>query len=205
MWSIFGLKLYFGFFGIDFGSFISKVFVDVGNASGSDSSLSLLNCDGTCSRWVSVVVSLCGCCSEMDLLCGCCSEMDSLCGCSCEVDGLRAAVLPFEVRLFLGAFFPGSYFHPLAVRWSFFSATAKSLATSSCGYLELKSSFLIKKCAAAAKHLVGCLKEMPESFGWNGHGSIKLQQYSSVISSWVSLSFSNLSSVGADKCGGIFN
>ena len=111
MWSIFGLKLYFGFFGIDLGSFISKVFVDVGNASGSESSL--LNCDGTCSCWVSVVVSLCGCCSVMDSLCGCCSEMDSLCGCSCEVDGLGAAVLPFEVRLFLGAFFPGSYFLPL--------------------------------------------------------------------------------------------
>ena len=45
MWSIFGLKLYFGFFGIDLGSFISKVFVDVENASGSESSL--LNCDGT--------------------------------------------------------------------------------------------------------------------------------------------------------------
>ena len=52
---------------------------------------------------------------------------------------------------------------------------------------------------------MGCLKEMPESFGWNGRGSIKLQQYSSVVSSGVSLSFSNLSSVGADKCGGIFN
>ena len=102
------------------------------------------------------MVSLCCCCSEADSLCGCCS---------CEVDGLGAAVLPFEVHLFLGAFFPGSYFLPLAVRWSFFSATAKSLATCGCGYLELKSSFLIKKCAAAAKHLVGCLKEMPESFG----------------------------------------
>ena len=39
MWSIFGCKLYFGFFGIDLGSFISKVFVDVTNASGSESSL----------------------------------------------------------------------------------------------------------------------------------------------------------------------
>ena len=46
---------------------------------------------------------------------------------------------------------------------------------------------------------------MLENFGWNGHGSIKLQQFSSVISSGVSLSFSNLSSVGADKCGGNFN
>ena len=164
----------------------------MGNGFGSSSSSLLLNWDGTCSCWVSVVVLLCGYCSVMDSLCGCCSEMDSLCGCSCEVNGLGAAVLPFEVRLFLGAFFPGLYFLPLAVRWSFFSATAKSLATCSCGYLELKSSFLIKKCAAAAKHLVGCLNEMPESFGWNGHGSIKLQQYSSVISSW-------------DKCGGIFN
>ena len=36
-------------------------------------------------------------------------------------------------------------------------------------------------------------------------GSIKLQQFSSVSSSGVSLSLSNLSSVGADKCGGIFN
>ena len=117
--------------------------------------------------------------------------MVSLCvGCFfSEVDALGAAVLLLGVRLFLGAFFPGSYFLPLVVRWSFFSATAKSLATCSCGYLELKSSFLIKKCTAAAKHLVGCLKEMPENFGWIGHGSIKLQQYSSVVSSWVSLSF----------------
>ena len=45
MWSIFGPKLYFGFFGADLGSFVSKVFVDVGNGSGSESSL--LNCDGT--------------------------------------------------------------------------------------------------------------------------------------------------------------
>ena len=118
---------------------------------------------------------------------------------------MGSAVLTSEVHFFLGAFFPGSYFLPLTARWSFFSATAKSLATSSCGYLVLKSFFLIKKCAAAAKHLVGCLKAMVENFGWNGHGSIKLQQFSSVISSGVSLSFSNLSSVGADKCGGIFN
>ena len=71
--------------------------------------------------------------------------------------------------------------------------------------MELKSFFLIKKCATAAKHLMGCLKAMPESFGWNGRGSIKLQQFSSVISSGVSLSLSNLSSVAADKCRGIFN
>ena len=45
MLSIFGLKLYFGFFGIDLGSFVSKVFVVVANGSGSESSL--LNCDGT--------------------------------------------------------------------------------------------------------------------------------------------------------------
>ena len=53
----------------------------------------------------------------------------------------------------------------------------------------------------------GCCSETDLScnFGWKGHGSIKLQQFSSVISSGVSLSFSNLSSVGADKCGGIFN
>ena len=125
--------------------------------------------------------------------------------CFSEVDALGAVVLSPRVRLFFGAFFPGSYFLPLVARWSFFSATAKSLATCSCGYLELKSSFLIKKCAAAAKHLVACLKEIPENFGWYGLGSIKLQQYSSTVSSWVNLSFSNLSTVGADKCGGIFN
>ena len=45
MWSVFGLKLYFGFFGIDLGSFISKVFMVVANGSGSESSL--LNHDGT--------------------------------------------------------------------------------------------------------------------------------------------------------------
>ena len=165
--------------------------------------------------------SSCDCCSEMDSSCGCCSEMESSygccsetvlsCGCcskadlSCKVDGLGSAVLTAEVHFLLGAFFPGSYFLLLTVRWSFFSATAKSLATCNCWYLVLKSFFLIKKCAAAAKHLVGSLKSSLANFGWKGHGSIKLQQFSSVISSGVSLSFSNLSSVGADKCGGIFS
>ena len=78
MWSVFGLKLYFGFFGIDLGSFISKVFVVVANASGSSSSS--LNCDGTGSCWVSVAASPCHCCSVVDAPCGCCSEMDSSCG-----------------------------------------------------------------------------------------------------------------------------
>ena len=54
-------------------------------------------------------------------------------------------------------------------------------------------------------HLMGSLKSILVNFGWKGHGSIKLQQFSSAISSGVSLSFSNLSSVGADKCGRIFN
>ena len=157
-------------------------------------------------RWTHLVVAVqrhssCGCCSEAGLLCSCCSEVDL----SCEVDGLGSAVLTSEVRFLLGAFFPGSYFLLLTVRWSFFSATAKSLVTCNCGYLVLKSFFLIKKCAAAAKHLVGSLKSSLANFGWKGHSSIKLQQFSSVISSGVSLSFSNLSSVGADKCGGIFN
>ena len=108
--------------------------------------------------------------------------MGSSCGCSCEVDGLRSAVLTSEVHFLLGAFFPGSYFLPLTVRWSFFSATAKSLATCNCGYLVLKSFFLIKKCAAAAKHLMGSLESSLANFGWKGHGSIKLQQFSSAIS-----------------------
>ena len=145
--------------------------------------------------------SSCGCCSEAGLPCGCCAEADL----SCEVDGLGSAVLTSEVRFLLDAFLPGSYFPPLTARWSYFSATAKSLATCNCEYLVLKSFFLIKKCAAAAKHLVGSLKSSLANFGWKGHGSIKLQQFSSVISSGVSLSFSNLSSVGADECGGICN
>ena len=155
--------------------------------------------------------SFCGCCSEMDSSCGCCSGTDSSCGCcsevdlSCEVDGFGSEVFTSEVRFLLDAFLPRSYFLLLIVRWSFFSATAKSLATCNCVHLELKSFFLIKKYAAAAKHLVGSLKSSLENFGWKGHGSIKLQQFSSVISSGVSLSLSNLSSVGADKCGGIFN
>ena len=45
MWSVFGRKLYFGFFGIDLGSFVAKVFVAMANGSGSLSSS--LNCDGT--------------------------------------------------------------------------------------------------------------------------------------------------------------
>ena len=155
--------------------------------------------------------SSCGCCSGMDSSCGCCSEAGSSCGCcveadlSCEVDGFGSAVFTSEVRFLLDAFLPGSYYLPLTARWSFFSATAKSLVTCNCVHLELKSFFLIKKCAAAAKHLMGSLKSILANFGWKGHGSIKLQQFSSAISSGVSLSFSNLSSVGADKCGGIFN
>ena len=145
--------------------------------------------------------SACGCCSEMDSSCGCCSEADL----SCKVDGFGSEVFTYEVRFLLDAFLPGSYFLLLIVRWSFFSATAKTLATCNCVHFELKSSFLIKKCAAAAKHLVGSLKSSLANFGWKGHGSIKLQQFSSVSSSGVSLSLSNLSSVGADKCGGIFN
>ena len=88
-----------------------------------------------------------------------------------------SAVFTSEVRFLLGAFLPGSYFLPLTVRWSFFSATAKSLVTCNCVHLELKSFFLIKKCAAAAKHLVGSLKSSLANFGWKGHGSIKLQHF----------------------------
>ena len=158
-----------------------------------------------------LVVGASCCCSGTGLSCGCCSEMDSSCGCcseadlSCEVDGFGSEVFTSEVHFLLDAFLPGSYFLLLIVRWSFFSATAKTLVTCNCVHLELKSSFLIKKCAATAKHLVGSLKSSLANFGWKGHGSIKLQQFSSVSSSGVSLSLSNLSSVGADKCGGIFN
>ena len=123
----------------------------------------------------------------------------------CPVKLMGSAVFTSEVRFLLDAFLPGSYFLLLTARWSFFSATAKSLVTCNCGYLELRSFFLIKKCAAAAKHLVGSLKSSLANFGWKGRGSIKLQQFSSAISSGVSLSFSNLSSIGADKCGGIIN
>ena len=121
------------------------------------------------------------------------------------MDGFGSAVFTSEVRFLLDAFLPGLYFLLLIVRWSFFSATAKTLATCNFVYLELKSFFLIKKCAAAAQHLVGSLKSSLVNFGWKGRGSIKLQQFSSMSSSGVSLSLSNLSSVGADKCGGIFN
>ena len=165
------------------------------------------------SSWACCVepVSLSCCCSVMGASSGCCSEMVSACwGCvdvdsSFEVDGCGSAVLTSVVSFLFDAFFPGSYFLPLIARWSFFSATAKTLATCNCVTLELKSFFLIKKCAAAAKHLVGSLVPSLANFGWNGHGSIKLQQFSSLSSSGVSLSFSNLSSDGADKCGGIFN
>ena len=74
-------------------------------------------------------------------------------------------VFTSEVRFLLDAFLPGSYFLPLIARWSFFSATAKSLVTCNCVHLELKSFFLIKKCAAAAKHLVGSLKSSLVNFG----------------------------------------
>ena len=160
------------------------------------------------SSWVccSELVSSSCCCSAMGASSGRCSEMVSACGhcvdvdSSFEVDGCGSAVLTSEVSFLFDAFFPGLYFLPLIARWSFFSATAKSLAMCNCVTLELKSFFLIKKCAAAAKHLVGSLVSSLANVGWNGHGSIKLQQFSSLSSSGVSLSFSNLSSVGADKC-----
>ena len=60
------------------------------------------------------------------------------------VDGFGSEVSTSEVRFLLDAFLPGLYFLPLIVRWSFFSATAKTLATCNCVHLELKSSFLIK-------------------------------------------------------------
>ena len=145
--------------------------------------------------------SSCGCCSEMDSSCGCCSEVDL----SCEVDGCGSKVSTAEVHFLLDTFLPGSYFLPLIARWSFFSATAKTLVTCNCVHLELKSSFLIKKCAATAKHLVVSLKSSLTNFRWKGCGSIKLQKFSSVSSLGVSLSLSDLSSVGADKCGGISN
>ena len=165
------------------------------------------------SSWACCVepVSLSCCCSALGASSGCCSETVSACECcvdadsSFEVDGCVSAVLTSVVSLRFDAFFPGSYFLPLIARWSFFSATAKTLATCNCVILELKSFFLIKKCAAAAKHLVGSLVSSLANLGWNGRGSIRLQQFSSLSSSGVSLSFSNLSSVGADKCGGIFN
>ena len=133
-----------------------------------------LSC-GCCSEMDSVS----GCCSEIDLVSGCCSEMDSSgccsemvssCGCcvevdsSLEVDGFGSAVFTSEVSFLFDAFLPGSYFLPLIARWSFFSATAKSLATCNCVHLELKSFFLIKKCAAAAKHLVGSLESSLANF-----------------------------------------
>ena len=142
-----------------------------------------------------------GCCSGTVSACVGCVDADS----SFEVDGCGSAVLTSVVSFLFDAFFPGSYFLPLIARWSFFSATAKTLATCNCVILELKSFFLIKKCAAAAKHLVGSLVSSLVNLGWNDHGSIRLQQFSSLSSSGVSLSFSNLSSVRADKCGGIFN
>ena len=52
---------------MDLGFFVSKVFVDVRNGSGSDSSSSL-TCDGTSPCWVSVVVSPCGCSRRMLLV-----------------------------------------------------------------------------------------------------------------------------------------
>ena len=61
--------------------------------------------------------------------------MVSLCVgcCFLGVDVFEGVVVSLEVLLFQCAFFPGSYFLPLAARWSFFSAIAEPLATCSCG------------------------------------------------------------------------
>ena len=114
-----------------------------------------------------------GCCSEMVSACVGCVDGDS----SFEVDGCGSAVLTSVVSFLFDAFFPGLYFLPLIARWSFFSATARTLATCNCVILELKSFFLIKKCAAAAKHLVKSLVSSLVNLGWNGHGSIRLHNF----------------------------
>ena len=112
--------------------------------SGTDSS-----CDCSVeveSSWVccSEPVLLSFCCSVMGASSGCCSETVSAGGhcvdvdSSLEVDGCGSAVLTSAVSFLFDAFFPGSYFLPLIVRWSFFFATAKSLATRNCVTLELK-------------------------------------------------------------------
>ena len=166
---------------------------------------------GASSGCCSGTISLSCCCSVMGASSGCCSEMVSASGgcvdvdSSFEVDGCGSAVLTSVVSFLFDASFPGSYFQPLIARWSFFSATAKTLATCNCVTLELKSFFLIKKCAATAKHLVGSLVSSLLNFRWNGCGSIKLQQWSSLSSAGVSLSFSNFGSDRAHECGGIFN
>ena len=100
------------------------------------------------------LVLLSCCCSVMGASSGCCSETVSACvGCvdvdlSFEVDGCGSAVLTSVVSFLFDAFFPGSYFLPLIVRWSFFSATAKTLATCNCVILELKS-FLLARCTSS--------------------------------------------------------
>ena len=132
---------------MDFGSFVENVF-DGAKGSGRVSSFSSLGSDIWEASGVSVTVSLRVCC----------------CSFSCVDVFVGVGMLPDAVLLW-GAFFPGSYFLPLAARWSFFSATAKSLAICSCGYLELNNFFLIRKCAAAAKCLVGCLKGISDNFG----------------------------------------
>ena len=59
-------------------------------------------------------------------------------GISCVDIFVGVGMSPDAVLLWR-TFFPGSYFLLLAVRWSFFSATAKSLVICSCGYLELNN------------------------------------------------------------------
>ena len=132
---------------MDFGFFVANVF-DSTKGSRRVSSSSSLSSDIWEASGISVMVSLWVCC---------CSFLS-------VVAFVELGMSP-DALLFWGAFFPGSYFLPLAVRWSFFSATAKSLAICSCGYLELNNFFLIRKCAAAAKHLVGCLKGISDNFG----------------------------------------
>ena len=115
-----------GFFGMDFGFFVENVF-DGAKGSGRVSSSLSLGSDIWEASGVSVVVSLWVCCFSF----------------SCVEVFVGVGMSPDAVLLW-GAFFSGSYFLPLAVRWSFFSATAKSLAICSCGYLELNNFFLIR-------------------------------------------------------------
>ena len=136
-----------GFFGMDFESFVENVF-DGTKGSGRLSSSSSLCSDIWKASGVLVTVSLWVCC----------------CSFPC-VDIFVGVGMSPDAILLSGAFFPGSYFLPLAARRGFLSATAKSLAICSCGYLELNNFFLIRKCSAAAKHLVGCLKGISDNIG----------------------------------------
>ena len=155
--------------------------------NGSGRSSSLLTSTG--SSWVDVV----GWFSSVVPFCWSCGFFFAFLG----------VVFGVSLILHLVGFFPGPYFLPDTARCNFFGWTMKLSVTFACVIFVSKNLLHNSIRTAAALHQVVCLPGIVSSFGWKGCGRTTLEHSSSNFSSAVSLSFSNLTSVGLDRFPGM--